>query len=138
MVRKRQDDQTRLLLNDSKYVPSKLCTSCGLPTRTASLYCLRCLWAQYLKEELDFTRAYLRGHPGLEIELGHDEKKLVHLVLFRSSVRHLGWCGAKVTQVKAKRLMARYVGGKFLPTKPETLAPEICAQCLAAYEAMAL
>lgn len=137
MVQKRQNDQTRLLLNDAKFVPSKMCVVCGLPTRTASVKCLRCLEAQYLTEELDYTREWLRGHPGALIELGHDKNKLVHLVLLRASVRNLGWCGTKVTQVKAKRVQARYVDGKFLlisapPPTPPT--PAICVQCLAVYE----
>lgn len=128
MVRKRQDDQTRLLLEDAKFEPSKLCELCGQPTRSASVKCLGCLQALYLTEELAYTREWLREHPGTLVELGHDRHKLVHLVFMRASVRNLGWCGTKVTQVKAKRGAA----------PPGRFPPGICVRCRSAYEGMGL
>lgn len=128
MVRKRQDEQTRLLLEDAKFAPSKLCELCGQPTRTASVRCWNCLEAQYLAAELAYTREWLRGHPGTLIELGHDKGRLVHLVFLRARVRDLGWCGVRVTQLKKTR--------KTVP--PGMFPPEICARCCAIYREMAL
>lgn len=127
MVHFRQDVQTRLLVDDSKFEPSKACLICGKPTRTAAVKCLPCLEAAYLAEELAYARAYVREHPGTRIELGYDRHKLVHLVLLRSPVRNLGWCGARVTQVKGKRTKV----------EPAKFPEGICVKCRMAYQGVA-
>jgi len=126
MERKRQDDRTRLLLADSKYTPSRTCTRCGFPTRTAGMVCLTCLDKQYFAEEMAYTREWLREHPRQEIEVGNDKQGLAHLCLLRDAVRNMAWCGVKVTQMRSKR--------KKVP--PKDFPEELCPACRAAHEGM--
>lgn len=121
--RKPQDEQTKLILADRKFEPSKQCELCGEPTLTNSVRCLPCLQAIYLREELAYTRE-MRPRSLTLIQLAHDPSGVVHLVLARSKT--LSWCGTKVTQRQDKRPWALH--GEF--------PPALCPQCLSAYEGM--
>ena len=77
------------------------CVTCGAPTDSVSIRCGLCLDKAYLADELLFARNWLGRYPEEKIELAHDAAKEVHLVCFHC--RNIGWCGAKLTQLKLKR-----------------------------------
>lgn len=106
----------------AKYGRGPACVVCGEFTDSVSIRCHRCLDAARWADELGYTRDWLREHPRQRIEVGHDRKGVLHLVLLR--LPHLGWCGARVTQVRANRLMA----------KPGMFPEGMCPECLATYE----
>lgn len=116
---------------DVKSAPSKSCEWCGEPTHTLAVRCLSCLGKVFLTEELIYTRTWLAEHPEMKITLAHDKGRLLHLALFRPAVRNLGWCGAKLTQMQAKRV-------KVAPRAGEVFPPELCLVCHATYKGMKL
>jgi hypothetical protein len=127
-----QKDQAHLILADKTYVPSKLCKTCGQPTRLGVLKCIHCLQAAYLTEELVYTRQWLLGHPDELLVVGHDKHGLMHLALLRTPLLNVGWCGEHVSQKKDKR---RKVARKAFPA---TVLERICVPCEKAFEAMGL
>jgi hypothetical protein len=106
---------------DSQYEPSSPCLVCGVPTMSLAIRCQACLEKSFLKEELQFAKEWLRLHPDVDIELAHDKGQLVHLVCLRTPA--LAWCGARVTQVRAKRRRVKRGG------VPE----DICKSCFGSY-----
>jgi hypothetical protein len=128
----KQKDQADLLVADSKYAPSKLCTVCGQPTRLGVVKCMHCLQAVYLAEELVYTRQWLRDHRDQQLVVGHDKHKLIHLALLRTPLLDVGWCGTKVTQKRDKRtLIKRHELTAAMPER-------FCDACLAAWNRMGL
>ena len=124
MIRKRQLDQNSLIARDAKFVESKKCLRCGGPTRSVALRCVTCLEALRLSEELAYLGDYLKAHPETMVELAHDRRRQLHLVLPRIS--QWAWCGAVVTQMKAKR-------DRMLP---RFFPPHLCEECRKVYEGM--
>ena len=105
-----------------KYGRGGPCVDCGQPTDSVSTRCDGCLEASWVVDELEFAAGLLRDNPRHAIGLAHDRNGLVHLVLFRSP--HLGWCGARVSQLPTKRVH----------TPPGLFPAATCPACLQAYE----
>jgi hypothetical protein len=127
-----QKDQARLLTQDVKYVSSKKCQKCGLPTGLGVLKCIHCLQAAYLEEELVYTRDWLLGHLDEPLVVGHDKHGLMHLALLRTPLLNVGWCGEKVSQKREKRRLVSRTAF------PATVLERICVPCEKAFEAMGL
>lgn len=102
------------------------CVICGEPTDSVSIRCERCLESICHGEELEYAARWLREHPETQIEIGWDEKRRLHLVLFRAP-HATAWCGARVTQ---KRQNRKWVDRGLFP-------PGVCEQCLESYSGVA-
>ena len=138
-----QKEQARLITQATKYVPSKPCTVCGLPTGTAALKCIHCLQKAILAEELAFTRQWLVDHPNTLLVVGHDKHDILHLALLRKPLLGVGWCGGHISQKRENRRQAKI--GEFpvlLPEKivayPAAKPKPFCGLCLEAWERMGL
>lgn len=103
------------------------CIICGQPTDSVAIRCERCLESIRHGEELQHAERWLRGHPETLIEVGHDKKKRIHLVLFRAPY-NVAWCGEPVSQKRENRKLAQR--GMF--------PAGICEQCIEVYEGLAL
>src|SRR5215813_495473 len=109
------------------------CLICGRATNSVSVKCEACMEKALVAEELEYVRDCLRMQPNPAIELAHDKRRLVHLVLFRSP--KLVWCGAPVTQKKSERRTAK--PGAFADGLCNGLFPmDLCNRCFAAYQGM--
>lgn len=127
-----QKDQARLITQNTKYVESKPCKRCGLPTGLGVLLCMHCLQKAYLEEELAYTRDWLLAHPDEALIVGHDKHGLMHLQLLRTPLLNVGWCGEHVSQKRDKR---RAVARAAFPA---TVLERICVPCENTFEAMKL
>jgi hypothetical protein len=129
-----QKEQARLIRADQKYMPSKLCVTCGLPTGSVAERCLHCLERAILAEELVYAREWFVQHPDWKLEVGHDKHRLTHLALLRARMRDHGWCGEKITQLRKTRVLIPM--HLVLAFPPEIV--KVCSLCLETYKGMDL
>lgn len=113
-------------LAGSRFAPvDNRCRRCGQPTNTVSLTCHECLRKIYLMQQMERAREVLREHPRQAVEMGRSRERILHLALFEAP--QLGWCGAQLTEPRAKRKRAPAAG----------FPPELCPACLALYREVA-
>lgn len=122
--------EKELLRSRERYGRGGRCVVCGKPTDSLSIKCVVCIGKAFVADAVASAGSWLKEQPRLPIWLAHDRRKIIHLVLFRASASHLGWCGARVTQRKSTRAMTR----SDLLTMPGVPPKWLCGWCMQAFK----
>lgn len=105
-------------LAGSRFAPvNNRCRRCGQLTNTISLTCHACLQKIFLSQQMENARETLRAMPRQALEIGRGKDHILHLALFDAP--NVGWCGAELTEPRAKRRR----------TPAPLFPPDLCAAC---------
>jgi len=111
-----------LLVATDAGVSTVMCVRCGKPTNTVSRVCMNCLGESYRAEQVLHIAEALATFPKTKIELGHDRRRVRHMVSFDCPAR--AWCGVEITEARSRR--TRVDVGQF--------PAGLCAECLGIFD----